>query len=262
MRRQLASLLITCGALLVLFGAGGWTGPAVVKAQSVAPQPSPRPPANLDGDDSRGDGIVPTGRVTGTVIDSLTGAPLPGVTVIVGDDLVTSDANGNYDHWLPVGSYNVLVAPDAARVAAAEPPVVVTVTTGGTTVQHLAVRSQPAQQAEAVPARAAAPSMEVNAAPTPVVQSVVVDAERPRSLPRTGLDGDGSSLWIAGGLALLLIGALVWGRPVARLAPALGRGTRLPADFDGSALLAGLLGARTERDELLEELLARDKTER
>jgi hypothetical protein len=240
MRKQLASLLMTCGALLVLFGAGGWNGATVVKAQSVAPQPSPRPPADFDGDAGNGEVAAATGRLTGTVIDSATGAPLPGATVQIGDESVTSDANGNYDHWLPAGSYNVTVPPNAEVL-------VVTVVAGGTTVQHLSVTG--AQQPVAAPVveaplRAAAP-VEIGAEPT--VQAAAADEMRPASLPRTGLDIEDGWLWLAGGLGMLLLGWLLWGRPMARLAPALGRSSRLPAGFDA--------------DELLERLLVRDKPE-
>src|SRR5262245_33568922 len=53
-----------------------------------------------------------TGRVTGTVTDQDTGAPLPGVTVIVqgpqGEDATVTDAKGQYLFTsLGVGTYTV-----------------------------------------------------------------------------------------------------------------------------------------------------------
>jgi hypothetical protein len=242
-RKQLASLLMTCGVLLVLFGGGGWNGATVVRAQSVAPQPSPRPPANFDGNADGGDVAPATGRLTGTVIDSATGAPVPGATVQIGNETVTADANGNYDHWLAAGSYNVTAAPGAE-------PLVVTVVAGGTTVQHLTTASTPVPAEAplvAAPARAAVP-VEVVAEPTVQAKAAAVPEMGPVSLPHTGLDSDGGWLWLAAGLGLLLFGWLLWGRPVARLAPALGRSSRLPADFDA--------------EELLEELLVRASVER
>jgi hypothetical protein len=257
MRRQLASLLITCGALLIVFGFGGWAGPATASAQAPAPQPSPRPAIRADDGGSDSAPVAQTGRVTGTVIDQLSGAPLAGVRVLVGNDVATTDANGNYDHWLPVGTYNVMAAPDEARVALVAPPVPVVVTAGGTVVQHLQVRGPqaPAAPAEEQPGRAVAPPAALAAEPPVAAAQLPTDDEAPRILPRTGLEADMGGLWLGAGVGLLLMGWLVWGRPVARLAPALSRAPRLPEEFDRNAMLAGLLGAKETRRDLLDELL-------
>jgi hypothetical protein len=263
MRNKLASILICCGVLAILFGLGGLAGAPVASAQGFVPQPSPRPPVDLDGDSGGRSAttVADTGHVTGTVIDVVTGAPLPGIPVRVGPDLVMTDENGNYDHWLPTGSYTVQVMVDPLRGAAAQEPMQVAVEAGGRTLQHLGVR--PAAEAPAAPAPAPAPAR--SAAPVMAAEPEIAVAAAdvpPATLPRTGVDVDAGLVWIVAGVLLVGLGWALWGRPVSRLAPALGRSSRLPSDFDRRAMLADLLGAkgarRTNGDELLEELLARD----
>ncbi|HWQ15233.1 MAG TPA: carboxypeptidase regulatory-like domain-containing protein [Roseiflexaceae bacterium] len=262
MRKTLSTALIALGALLVLFGFGGWGTPRVASAQGAVPQPSPRPPVELSDESGRNSTAADiTGHVTGTVIDQATGAPVPGATVRVGDVTVTADANGNYDYWVPVGSYTVQVVVDPAQ-AEAQPPVTVEVRAGEATVQHLTFRSAQAPAAAPTPA----PGRVAAHAPTPVAEAAAMDAAAavtpPKTLPRTGLEPDESWLWIGVGMLLVLMGWLLWGRPVAQLAPALTRPSRLPAGFDRDALLAALLGAKEARparqSDLLDELLARD----
>jgi hypothetical protein len=68
-------------------------------------QQAPRPPRDDDDDDDDDDEPA-TGRITGAVIDLTTGAPAPGIAVTVGDQMVTTDSNGNYDRsGLPGGAY-------------------------------------------------------------------------------------------------------------------------------------------------------------
>src|SRR5215216_7570480 len=73
--------------------------------------PIPRPiltPTSKPRQDSDDNTTLPTGRITGTVIDLETGAPAPEIAVSVGDTQVTSDPNGNYDrNGLPPGNYSV-----------------------------------------------------------------------------------------------------------------------------------------------------------
>jgi hypothetical protein len=262
MRRHLATSLIIVGALMILFGFGGWASPGVASAQGAVPQPSPRPPVDLSDESGHNSSSTDiTGHVTGTVIDQTTGAPVAGVTVKIGDVTVTTDANGNYDYWTPVGSYTVQVMIDPAQ-GEAQPPATVEVRAGEATVQHLTFRSPPAAVPTPAPGRAAAPApAPAEAAPVPAPAEAAA-VTPPTNLPRTGLEPDESWLWIGAGMLLLLMGWLMWGRPVAQLAPALTRPSRLPAGFDRDALLAALLGAKDVRrargDDLLEELLARD----
>src|SRR5436190_21520837 len=91
---------------MLLFGMSAL--PALGAAPSpVQLAPSPRPAlAPMKGS---GDAVL-MGHITGTVIDLNSGAPSAGVAVRVGSALVWSDANGNYDHWLPVGTYTVTLA--------------------------------------------------------------------------------------------------------------------------------------------------------
>src|SRR5262245_56924591 len=71
----------------------------------TAVRPPTRTPAPRDHDKQQ---PAATGRITGTVIDLTSGAPAPGISVMVGEVTVTSDANGNYDRTsLPPGSYPV-----------------------------------------------------------------------------------------------------------------------------------------------------------
>ncbi|MEN9934007.1 MAG: hypothetical protein RLZZ387_586 [Chloroflexota bacterium] len=282
MRRSFASVLVACGAIMALFGVGGWTGSGVASAQVVVPQPSPRPPVRSGDDGSSSAVIAPdTGRVTGTVINVTTGAPVAGVQVIVGGELVTTDANGNYDHWMPIGSYVLQVVPDPSLGQAAQPALTVVVRAREVTVQHLgmqgAVVAPPSTDLPAVapaPAAVEAAAAPVEAVPAPVeaaaapVEAASADPalDGPRTLPRTGLEADGSWVWVGGGMLLVLAGWVLFGLPVARLAPALSRRPQLPAGFDSGAMLASLLGARdtsrAPRDELLEELFASDEIRR
>lgn len=125
------------------------------------------------------------GRITGTVIDLTSGAPAPGIAVQVGDAVVTTDANGNYDRsGLPAGSYQVALALAAGQGAPEQGPVTVTLAAGETVVQHLAFRSpQPA-----------APTDSPIVAPTPI------------ALPRTGAPAEHWWLVIGLGCAALALG--------------------------------------------------------
>ena len=105
-RRKIGSTLAACGIVMLLFGMSAL--PALGAApSSVRMAPSPRPalaPVNGSSD------TVLMGHITGTIIDLSSGAPSAGVAVSVGGALVWSDANGNYDHWLPIGTYDSLWA--------------------------------------------------------------------------------------------------------------------------------------------------------
>src|SRR5262249_24905095 len=48
----------------------------------------------------------PHGTVTGTVTDSSTNAPVVGATVTIGDSSSITDASGQYNASVPVGTYN------------------------------------------------------------------------------------------------------------------------------------------------------------
>jgi hypothetical protein len=103
------------------------TAAPTVTATVVADPPAPRPRP-----------IAP-GRITGTIVDLRTNTPMPGVAVRVGDLVLMSDANGNYDRsGLAPGTYDVVLALPADWGTAAQPLLRVSVAEGETVVQHLA----------------------------------------------------------------------------------------------------------------------------
>ena len=148
-RRKIGSTLAACGIVMLLFGM------SALPAQGAAPSPvrmapSPRPalvPVKGSSD------TVRTGHITGTVIDLNSGAPSAGVAVRVGGALVWSDANGNYDHWLPVGTYTVTLALADGQGTPAQDVMNVPVLADMATVQHLNFRGQQAHRPRLPPPR-------------------------------------------------------------------------------------------------------------
>jgi len=115
----------------------------LVRAQGDLP-PRPDAPTSVPdtSDDNKGD--MQTGRITGTIIDSATGAPTPGVTVYVGGLAVRSDANGNYVRdGLAPGAYLVLIWLYPRVAVPAQDAATVQVWAGQTVVQHLYFRDLP-----------------------------------------------------------------------------------------------------------------------
>lgn len=165
--------------LLLLPGSGA----SVASAQPLPQQrptltPVPPTPTRKPAGDSNPTPAA-TGRITGTVIDLASGAPAPGIAVQVGDALVTTDANGNYDRsGLPAGSYRVALVLAAGQGAPEQAAATVALAAGATVVQHLSFRSpQPAART-----------------PTPTAVAT------PAALPRTGAPAE--RLWLAIGLGL------------------------------------------------------------
>jgi LPXTG-motif cell wall-anchored protein len=114
------------------------------------------------------------------VIDQTTGAPVPNIVVAVGDQTVVTDANGNYDRTgLPAGDYVVALTLAPEQGVAGQQPIVVTLASGATIVQHLVFRS-----------------------PLPVAPTSVAIVT-PSTLPVTG-SADGAPLF-----AIVLGGALI-----------------------------------------------------
>lgn len=91
----------------------------------------------------------------GTVINTSTGAPAAGITVRVGDVVVTTDVNGNYDGYVPAGDYTVMLALDPGQGTAVTPPQTVSVKSGEATIQHLSYASA---AATSVPTATTAPT--------------------------------------------------------------------------------------------------------
>jgi hypothetical protein len=184
MSRSFLNMLVVAGSLcLAIGGLSLWLGVAPAHAQG---QPPPRPtltpvpPTPARSSDHSSPTAVPAGRITGTVIDQTTGAPVPNIAVTVGDQTVLTDANGNYDRsGLPAGDYIVALALTAAQGQPGQAAIVVKLAAGATVVQHLVFRS-PAPLA-----------------PTPVVV--------PPALPTTGgADGGAWGVFVVGLLMIML----------------------------------------------------------
>ena len=184
MNRSFLNMLLVAGSLcLIISGLSLWLGATPAHAQG---QPPPRPtltpvpPTPVRGSDHSSSTAAPAGRITGTVIDQTTGAPAPNIAVVVGDQTVMTDANGNYDrNGLSAGNYSVALTLAAEQGMPGQVPIVVTLASGATVVQHLVFRS-----------------------PVAVVASPAVVAA-PTTLPPTG--GADSGSWGALVLGLLMI---------------------------------------------------------
>lgn len=267
-RRKIASSLAACGIVMVLFSV------SALPAQGAAPSPvrmapSPRPALAKS---NRSNEAALMGHITGTVIDLNSGAPVAGMPVIVGGAIVESDANGNYDHWLPVGTYTVTLALADGQGKPAQDIMTVAVVADTATVQHLNFRGQqaaPAAPTAAAAQPAAAPTAaaaQPAAAPTAVAGGA--PAVMPTRLPVTSESSNAAWLWLMVGMALLMAGSLVGFGP--GRSPAL----VMASQAANSALLRGLLStplpaarpaaARPARanDELLASLLAADAREK
>jgi hypothetical protein len=215
-RRKIGSTLAACGIVMLLFGMSAL--PALGAApSSVRMAPSPRPalaPVNGPSD------TVLMGHITGTIIDLSSGAPSAGVAVSVGGTMVWSDANGNYDHWLPVGTYTVTLALADGQGTPAQDVLSVPVLADAATVQHLNFHGQ--QPAPAVPTAVAAQPAAVQpavATPTAVAANAPAVAGgapvgMPNRLPVTSESGSAAWLWLTFGMVLLLAGGLVGFGPV------------------------------------------------
>jgi hypothetical protein len=187
-------MLVVAGVSFLLSGLSLRLGAAPAQAQG---QPPPRPtltpvpPTPARHSDGSSPTAVPAGRITGTVIDQTTGAPAPNIVVAVGDQTRLTDANGNYDRsGLPAGDYSVALRLAPEQGVAGQQPIVVTLVSGATIVQHLVFRGS------------------LLVAPT----SVAIVA--PASLPLTG-GADGAPLFaIVLGAALIGAGCMLRSRRV------------------------------------------------
>ena len=137
----------------------------------------------------------------------------------MGGALVWSDVNGNYDHWLPVGTYTVTLALADGQGTPAQDVLNVPVLADVATVQHLNFRGQ---QSPAAPTAAAAKPAAVQpavATPTAVAENAPAiaggaPAVQPKRLPVTSESGSAAWLWLTFGVALLLAGGMVGFGPV------------------------------------------------
>lgn len=179
---------------------------------SVPPTPTAAQPQNPPTDPSTPE---PRGRIIGTVIDLTTGAPAAGIAVAVGDAVVRTDANGNYERGnLPAGQYIVQLQLSAEQGTPAQEPVTVALPADATIVQHLTFRSV-AQATPAPTGTAAPPTSAPTTAPPPTVEPTVPPPMSspttappavvpPRALPDTGEDVQ-SYGWLMGLGALLIM---------------------------------------------------------
>jgi hypothetical protein len=95
-------------------------------------------------DDDDDDEEVRESRITGTVVDQTTGRPMKGIRVRVGEEVVVTDENGNYDRsGLPEGKYRVELLLDPWQGSAAQEPLIIDLRERETVVQHLFYNSPP-----------------------------------------------------------------------------------------------------------------------
>jgi LPXTG-motif cell wall-anchored protein len=129
------TFLITCLIGLALFAGTA----SQSNAQQLPPRPSPT--ATPEPEEEKEEPVIPA-RITGTLIDVRTGAPTAGMTVIVGEKTVQTDANGNYDRsdLLP-GTYQVTLSLAAGQGETLQGPITIEIAGGQTVVQHLNFRS-------------------------------------------------------------------------------------------------------------------------
>ncbi len=261
-RRMISYSMMICGVLAMVIGFSLLPSPSPSTA-APALQPSPRPtlppvtilPASEPTP-------VPMGRVTGTIIDLRTSAPAPGIAVQIGDAVVYSDTNGNYDRWVESGFYSVTLQLTADQGAPGQPPLAIAVGPGDTVVAHLFFTSPSAVETIAPPT--------IEEVPTAVVLPVLPEApvSIPPKLPFTGVDAEetaqssqqpaylprtatpipfNAQFWFALGLLLLVSGLGLQFWPNQRPSrPA--RRRRMPTHRSDEELLRALLMQRIDRE--------------
>jgi LPXTG-motif cell wall-anchored protein len=208
-------MIASCGVVMLLFGLSALPAQGAEPSRAAL-QPSPRPA--IDPLKRHNGSGVEMGHITGTVIDERTGAPAVGVIVRVGLELIVTDANGNYDHWLPVGEYPVALQLDANQGTADQNEFMVAVQPVVPTVQHLSFHS-PAPAAAPVAAPAAAPAAMPTAvialaAAKPAPKPAVAPSGAPKRLPRTAGQDNTAWMWLGFGMLLLMMGGFVGFGPV------------------------------------------------
>jgi len=240
--RHVSTSLIFCGVMLLMAGLSALLPGAAFAQQDPLPAPSPRPAVEFT-EQSSGGGSAPDrsaipGHIGGTVIDVVSSAPVPGMPVRIGDNIVTTDQDGNYGIWVSPGTYLVNVAPAPGQGDVVDGPMTVVVEPETPVIQHLRV-ALPVRQAPA-------------AEPAPVVEAAPVEA--PRRLPRTNDAADSAWLWVLSGIMLMSSGIALSMLPSGRRILA-ARAAEV-AHLSNQALLRRLLHERpTPRREKDEELL-------
>jgi hypothetical protein len=176
--------MMICGIVAMMIG---FTLLPLPTSSTAAPalQPSPRPtipPVTMIPYSEPTP--VPMGRITGTVIDLRTHAPTPNIAVQIGDTVVYSDANGNYDRWVESGYYTVTLELRDDQGAPGQPPLNIAVGPGDTVVAHLFFTS-PAPNELSAPITIEAPTTEPISEPVAVVPAL--PEVIPPKLPYTGV---------------------------------------------------------------------------
>lgn len=249
LRRNIGRTFVICGTLMLVLGMSTLPASGAEPGLPLA-QPSPRPtlvptatipaptatpaPSNDRNLPPADPGVGP-GHITGTIIDLSSGAPAPGIPVNVGSVTVFSDANGNYDHWLPAGAYSVALALAPDRGTPAQTAQTVTLAQGTTVVLHLNFRGWPAASAPPTPT----PSTRTR--PTVVhAAGAALRTAPPTRLPVTGAQPASAWLWLTlGALLLAAGGTLELRRKLSRAA--------VPSGYENTRLLATLLAADVRR---------------
>lgn len=245
MHRHYVSSFLICGVLLLMFGIGTLLPGAALAQQDPLPAPSPRPAVQFTEQSSGGGSSAPDrsaipGHIGGTVIDVVSSAPVPGMPVRVGDNVVITDRDGNYGIWVSPGTYLVNVAPAPGQGTIVDGPATVIVQPETPVIQHL---------------RVALPIPEVKAS-EPVVEEAPIEA--PRRLPRTNDAAEVTWVWVSFGILLIGAGVVLGMLPAGRRA--LATSTAGVAQLSNQALLQKLLSERPAKrsaqdDALLRELL-------
>jgi len=191
-RRIVSYSMILCGVLAMVVGFSLLPVPAP-SAAAPALQPSPRPtipPVTVLPVTSPTP--VPMGRVTGTIIDLRTQSPATNIAVQIGDAVVYSDENGNYDRWVESGFYTLALKLTEEQGSPAQPPLEIAVGPGDTVVAHLFFTSP-------APNEPSLPSLTIEA---PTVEPVLPTAPEtmpelpaiiPPKLPFTGIETEEQS---------------------------------------------------------------------
>ncbi|GIW91931.1 MAG: hypothetical protein KatS3mg109_2363 [Pirellulaceae bacterium] len=183
-RRMISYSMMICGIVAMMIG---FTLLPLPTSSTAAPalQPSPRPtipPVTVLPYSEPTP--VPMGRITGTIIDLRTHAPTPNIAVQIGDAVVYSDANGNYDRWVESGYYTVTLQLRDDQGSPGQPPLNIAVGPGDTVVAHLFFTS-PAPNESSAPITIEAPTTEPISEPVAVIPAL--PEVIPPKLPYTGV---------------------------------------------------------------------------
>ncbi|MEF3272881.1 MAG: hypothetical protein K6356_00530 [Chloroflexus sp.] len=181
--------MMLCGVLAMIIGFSLLPMPAP-SAAAPALQPSPRPtlrPVTILPETTPSP--VPMGRVTGTIIDLRTQSPAANIAVQIGNSVVYSDANGNYDRWVESGFYSLALQLSSEQGSPAQPPLEIAVGPGDTVVAHLFFTS-PAPNEPIVPSLTIdAPTAEPAPPAMPELPAII-----PPKLPLTGVETDAQAV--------------------------------------------------------------------